>query len=204
MLPPQLTLALLTGASAAGCGVASACAAGRACGDARWFDDSAIVDGRRVVSEAVVAASPGVAASEARGDAMRVSSRPVFVRFDLAPLSGVSVVERAVLSLSPHPAWRPGARPSRLFVRGVVAPWTTAGVAAGEAPATGEEPSSATLPAGVRAPLRVDVTAIVRAWSARTASTEGLALELDGGEAIFAGVGAASHGARPRLEVVVR
>lgn len=204
MLRPRLTLALLLGATAAGCGVASACPSSRTCGDARWYDESAVVDGRRVVAEAVVAASQGLPSADARGDAMRLSTRPVFVRFDLSQLAGIAGVERAVLSLSPHPAWRPGERSVRLFARGVATPWSTERVAAGEAPATGDEPASVTMAAGVRGPLRVDVTAIVRAWAARTASAEGISLELDGGEAVFAGVGAAGRALRPRLEVVVR
>lgn len=204
MLRPRLTLALLVGAIAAGCGVASACPSGRTCGDARWYDEGAVVDGRRVTAEGLVAASPGLAPADARGDAMRVSSRPVFVRFDLSQLSSVAGVERAVLALSPHPAWRPVERPARLFARGVATPWSTERVAAGEAPATDDDVATATLAAGVRAPLRVDVTSIVRAWAARTATPEGISLELDGGEAVFAGVGAASPSLRPRLEVVVR
>ncbi len=61
-----------------------------------------------------------------------------------------------------------------------------------------------TLPAGVRAPLRVDVTSIVQAWRSRISPDEGIALEVDGGDAVFAGVGAATLANRPRLEVVVR
>ncbi len=60
------------------------------------------------------------------------------------------------------------------------------------------------MPDGVRAPVRVDVTAIVRAWVARTAAAEGVSIESDGAEAVFVGVGSAQVASRPRLEVVVR
>lgn len=201
MRPPPLTLALLV-AAATGCGAATNCRVGRPCGDARWLDEGAVVDGRRVIAEAVASASPGVSARESGGDAMRVSSRPVFVRFDLSSLAGVAGVERAVLSLTPHASWRTDDRVARLVVRGVASAWTVDDVAAGASPAMRDDVAFATLASGVRAPLRVDVTAIVRAWSASNPS-EGLALELEGPEVVFAGAGA-SLASRPRLEVVVR
>jgi hypothetical protein len=201
MRPSPLTLTLLV-AFATGCGAATNCRVGRPCGDARWLDEGAVVDGPRVIAAAVASASPGVSLAESRGDAMRVSSRPVFVRFDLSSLAGVAGVERAVLSLTPHTSWQTDERTARLVVRGVASAWTVDDVASGASPALRDEVAFATLASGVRAPLRVDVTAIVRTWTVSNPS-EGLALELEGPEAVFAGAGA-SLWARPRLEVVVR
>lgn len=204
MRPSPLTLTLALCALAHGCGASSQCLAGRTCGDARWLAEGSVIDGRRVVAQAVSSASVGSPAGNSRSDAMRVSSNPVFLRFDLSALGDATVIDRAVLALSPHPAWRASSRGSRLVARSIASAWTVARVASADAPTTGETSTEVTLPAGVRGPLRVDVTSIVQAWRARTSPEEGLALEVDGGDAVFAGVGAATLADRPRLEVVVR
>ena len=202
MRRPSPRLALSFVPLALGCASAAECVAWRTCGDARWLDDLALVDGAQVLAPAVTAAFAGQAPG--RGEALPVSSRRAYVRFDLSGLAAAAGVERAVLSLAPHPSWRTGDRAARIVVRGVGSPWTPAGVAAGEGPAATDEVSVVRVPGGVRAPVRVDVTAIVRAWVARASSAEGVSIECDGAEAVFVGVGSAQVAARPRLEVVVR
>ncbi len=195
----DIAVAVVLGATPA-CAHGDACPARRTC-DARRGGDTTAVDGR----SAIALASDSARAGEGdAGDALPVGARRTFVRFDLAPLAQATSVERAVLSLAPHPAWRSSATPLHLTVRRVEGAWRVDDVGAGREPAVAEVLGEATLAAGVRSPVRVDVTEAVRAWLAGDASAQGLALEIDGGAAVFAGAGAATTGLRPRIEMVLR
>lgn len=202
MRRPSPRLALSFVPLALGCASSAQCVAGRTCGDARWLDDLALVEGAQVLAPVVTAAIAGRA--RGRDEALPVASRRAYLRFDLSGLASAAGVERAVLSLAPHPSWRTSERAVRIVVRGVGSPWTAAAVAAGESPAATDDMAWVRVPDGVRAPVRVDVTAIVRSWVARTASAEGVSVECEGAEAVFVGGGSAQVAARPRLEVVVR
>lgn len=133
-------------------------------------------------------------------ESLAVSSDPVWMRFDLTGLVGAEGVERAVLSLAPHPRWRPSEAPTaRLLVR------AAAGVQGATAVSVSEGvESEVTLPASARGPLRVDVTGLVRQWLAGTVPAGTLSLESTRGTAVFMGNGAMTRSERPRLEVVLR
>ncbi len=193
--PAALALALLACAHAP-------CPAGRTCGEARWADGAGPADEREVSARAVAVAVPGMPADLGATDALPVSSRRAFLRFEAAPQAGWAVA-RAVLALAPHPAWRPSTGPTRLVARDVRSGWSARAVAEGRAPEPGEGAVTVTLPAGVRGPVRVDVTALLRGGLAEAAE-RGIALETDRGEAVFLGAAAADRAGRPHLEVVLR
>ena len=178
------------------------CPAGRTCGDARWLDGAGATDDRAVRARAVALAVPGLAVDLAATEALPVSPRRAFVRFEAGALAGWAVT-RAVLTLSPHPSWRPASGATRLVVRDLRAAWTARSVAEGVAPDAGEGAVSVTLPAGVRGPVRVDLTPLLRGGLADL-SERGIALETDRGEVVFMGGAAPEFDARPHLEVVLR
>jgi hypothetical protein len=91
-----------------------------------------------------------------------------------------------------------------LTVRTINAPWTPDSVAAGAAPPVGEHAAVFALPSGVRAPVRVDVSALLAGWVDGTTAPMGLVLATDRGEAVFRGIGSEDRHAAPHLEVVVR
>lgn len=196
MLRPALTALLLAACAHAPCPV------GRTCGDARWLDGSGSQDDRSVRARAVALAVPGLAVDLGATDALPVSPRRAFVRFEAGALAGWELT-RAVLTLSPHPSWRPSSGATRLVVRDLRAAWTARSVAEGAPPEAGDGAVTVTLPAGVRGPVRVDVTSLLRDGLA-DASERGIALETDRGEAVFMGGAAPELDARPHLEVVLR
>jgi hypothetical protein len=194
----RLTVTALTLAACAH----APCPAGQTCGDARWLDGTGSLDDRSVRARVVALAVPGRAVDLAATDALPVSSRRAFLRFEAGSFAGWTVA-RAVLTLSPHPAWRPAAGASRLVVRDLRAPWTARSVAEGMPPDAGDGAVTVMLPAGVRGPVRVDVTSLFRDGLAE-ASERGIALETDRGEAVFMGGAAPELDGRPHLEVVLR
>jgi hypothetical protein len=189
----------------AGCASGSNCPASRTCGDARWLEQSVAIEGRYVRVATTDAARAGAPPDLSSHEGLSVSPRPTFLRFDLASLTSGSNVERAVLALAPHPAWRPGTSRERILVRAALSGWSVQGVASGHPPAVSAAPEGdVTLPSGVRAPVRIDVTALVRGWVRGSIPAEGLSLETTDGEAVFIGPGALARADRPRLEVVLR
>lgn len=128
-----------------------------------------------------------------------MSSDGVWMRFDLSSLAGADGVERAVLSLSPHPSWHPAQGAPRLIVRPAAGVQQASAVSADDAFA-----AEVTLPSGVRGPVRVDITAMVRQWLDGALPAGTVSVEHSHGTAVFMGSGALSMAARPRLEVVLR
>jgi hypothetical protein len=120
-----------------------------------------------------------------------VGEHPVLLKFDLSAVPDEAGVERALLSLTPHPAWRVGGHAVRLFARGVRS--------LDPDPAT-----EVTLPAQARAPVRLDLTSVLRASKSGQRHMSGIALSTDGGDVVFQGLGAATEAERPHLEVVLR
>lgn len=143
---------------------------------------------------------PVTAQAPTRGDA---SSGPVLLRFDAAALGDNPTVDRAALVLAPDP----GAARDRcvlLRVRAVEEPWSAVGYARGDRPSLlGGGVAEVTLPP-YRAPVRVDVTALVRALGPAGLAGRGLALTASEGGAAFRGSGTLAPEERPRLEVLLR
>ena len=184
---------LLLAATSAACAAAPRCATAPAGAVVRWADVPVDPAARLTVV-------PVTAQSPVRFDA---SAGPVFVRFEATALGDAPVIDRAALLLVPSPEAR-RERCSLLRVRVVDEPWTASAVERGERP--GLVPGSAaevTLPPQ-RVPVRVDVTALVRALGPEGLRRRGLAVTATEGGVIFQGSGTLSPEERPRLEVLLR
>ena len=206
----RLTSALVlagTALLASACSGAAACPAGLVCGRASWLppQNSASPDGVVVVAQASEVGGAGSSGRAVDSETLPVGVRPVLVRFDLSPLVGRGVVDRAILSLAPHASWRPTGQATHLVVHTIVGAWSAVS-GAGASPAEfGPYPAAdVTLPGRTRVPIRLDVTEAVRAWQYGTARFEGLAIASYGAPVVFAGMGAGSDVDRPRLEVMLR
>lgn len=195
-----MSLALSTTA----CAAAPACPPDRVCGTSSWIPASgaAGVEGPMVIasaSEIAGAAPPGAFAER-----VPLGNRPVLIRFDLAAIEGREV-ERATLSIVPHPGWHPAGRPLRLYARAVTGGWAPEAPEGASAAYLDPDPiADAVLPGRTRAPLRLDVTAALRAWQAGVAGFDGLALSTTGEGVVIQGPAALAPSDRPRLEVVLR
>ncbi|MDO9022878.1 MAG: hypothetical protein Q8S73_19325 [Deltaproteobacteria bacterium] len=193
-MPRRPTTALLLfAAGATGCAAAPRCATAPAGAVVRWADLS-LDPAARINVVPVLAQAPA---------GFDPSAETVHLRFDGAALGEAPVVDRAALVLVPAP----GARPERcalLRVRAVDEPWTVAAVNRGDTPALGlAAAAEVTLPPQ-RVPVRVDVTALVRALGAEGLTRRGLAVTATEGGATFQGSGTLSPAERPRLEVLLR
>lgn len=186
------------------CGSTLACPRGLACGTASWLPvNGAGIEGQFVVSP-VLRVAGGSVLPGTEPEQLRVGPRPVLLRFDLSELAGRSV-ERAVISLVPHPSWRPLEQPVRLYLHTIVGPWPGGSADTVDVPALAPDPvAQVFLPGNVRAPVRLDVTTALRAWQAGTMPFEGFAVSSDGPVVVLTGPAAYAQGDRPRLEVVVR
>jgi hypothetical protein len=164
--------------------------------------DEPVVEGTAVVLFARDARDPRLGAF-VEPEQLALGARSVFVQFDLAPLRerGQSV-ERATLLLTPHPLWRTASGAARVAVHALSEPLSAPGRPDPEA--VGDPVALATVPRGLRAPVRVDVTAVARGWWDRSLPPGGLALSADGDGVVVYGALASAGDARPRLEVVVR
>lgn len=148
----------------------------------------------------------GIGGSEAPTDRIAVRRSPVFLYFDTQGLRPGATIERAVLSLSPHPSWRPHLARVALYAFGVEGAFTASSLGAGLVPDLASSPAGfADLPARARVPVRLEVTSIVRAWQSGLAPRGGLALRSnDDDPVVLQGADAGELASRPRLEVVVR
>jgi hypothetical protein len=159
-------------------------------------------DEREVNARAVALAVPGLRADLGATDALPVSPQRAFLQFEAPAVAGRAVV-RAVLALSPHPRWIPAAGATRLVARDLRSTWSARAVAEGDPPTVGAATVAVPLPAGVRGPVRLDLTALL-ASGVGAAGAWGIALETDRGEAVFMGGAAVDRSARPHLEIVLR
>ncbi len=194
------------GIALGGCG-ASACPTGAACGTASWLrqTSSAIGDGRFVRARAVSIVRGSGGEDVSNNDSLAVGETPVYLRFDLRAVRMDATIDRAVLSLTPHPSWRPTSRVARISVWDVSSRWTAESLAVASTPDLGAAPvTQVTLSAVHALPLRLDVTTAVRAWRMRSAGTAALAMTVDGAAPVFAGGGVNDPSVRPVLEVVTR
>jgi hypothetical protein len=153
-----------------------------------------------ILAEALAAGGRAVAPLS---EELSITAEPVYLRFDLSEVRSQSV-ERAVLVLSPHLAWRPTGRPVSLVVRAVETRWDARSLSDRGPVLALDRAARAVLPNRARTPVRLDVTNVVRAWQLGTAPAAGLSLSTDGALVAFAGLGAADRTDRPRLEVVLR
>ena len=190
IVPPAL---LLLAAAAAACAATPRCATA-ATGDlVRWADVSFDPAARLAVVPVTVQA-PAVFDS---------SAGPVFVRFDAAALGEGAVIDRAALVLVPSAAGR-RERCAWLRVRAVDEPWSAAAVARGDPPALSADAAAEVTLVPQRVPVRVDVTALVRALGPDGLRRRGLAVIASEGGVVFQGSGTLSSEERPRLEVLLR
>lgn len=188
-----LSLAL-AGALALGCG--SACPRAALCGASSWATTPS-AGGAFVVLPVVQVVSPS-GPSDTRVDVR--SGGVTLLGFDARALAGRGRVARAMLSLVPHPSWRPAGQRLRLQARAVRSGWSAGGGDPSGGPTLDTEPcAELVLPAGSRTPLRIDVTAALAALGGRALA--GVALQAEGGEASFVGAWAEPVAWRPRVEV---
>jgi hypothetical protein len=189
-------------ASAGSC--ARSCPSGAFCGVATWVarGDEPIVEGTSVVLLADEGRDLALGA-DANPEALALRRRPVFLRFDLAPLrSRGSAIERATLLLAPHPDWSTSAGSVRIAVHALA---SIPPRASGDAPDLAPDPSAlATIPRELRVPVRVDVTSALRSWWDGSLPPGGLAVSADVEGLVVHGASAIERSSRPRLEVVVR
>lgn len=192
-VPPALLALAATAATAAACASAPRCAAAPTGAVVRWAEVSFDPAARLAVLPVTVQSPAGFDAS----------AGPVFVRFDAAALGDAPVVERAALVLVPSPA-PPRPRCASLRVRAVDEPWTLAALARGHRPALGLDAAAEVALPPQRVPVRVDVTALVRALGPAGLRRRGLAVTATEAGTVFQGSGTLSPEERPRLEVLLR
>jgi hypothetical protein len=187
------TALLLLAAGATACAAAPRCATAPAGAVVRWADLS-LDPATRITVVPVLVQAPAD---------FDPSAGTVLVRFDGAALGEAPQVDRAALVLVPGPDARPD-RCALLRVRAVDEPWTVAAVARGDTPALGlDAAAEVTLPPQ-RVPVRVDVTAMVRALGPEGLRRRGLAVSATEAGVAFEGSGTLSPAERPRLEVLLR
>lgn len=182
-----------------GCG--RPCPSGRFCGVATWVsgEHEPIVEGSSVMLFAMSSSDPerGPFVSP---EELALRPRAVGVWFDLsAARARGTKVERATLLLSPHPRWRTIERSVHIAVH--------AGSAANANDAIepmGDLVSTATIPLAMRAPVRLDVTPLVRAWWDGALPSGLLAISADQEGMVVQSASTVDERLRPRLEVVVR
>lgn len=170
------------------CVGSSPCAPGRTCGAATW-QDLTLSDTFRTLSPIDIDPSSG--------DAITLSPQGVRLRFDLREFGPSPGIARAVLSLRADASALPRGH-ATLRTRALLTRWRTGTV---DDTPRGDDTVSVTLPASLRAPVRIDVTALVAAAVQRGATTADLAVACDDDVRITGPWGA--DGA-PRLEVAAR
>ncbi len=184
-----LALALALG----GCAGAPRCGTSVGGATLRWAD-AHLDPARSVVVVPLVDQAPS---------GLDPSAATVLLRFDPTVLGDAPAVDRAALLLVPSPA-APRARCVLLRVRAVDEPWSVPAVGRGELPALSSDGvAEVTLPPQ-RVPVRIDVTALVRALGPVGLAQRGLALTATEGGASFRGSGTLAPEERPRLEVLLR
>lgn len=153
-------------------------------------DDSG--GGLRAIPEAV---------AMGRADA---SGTVVLFRFSAA-LRERSDITSAFLVLDPLEGALPARRPVAVEVARILEPWDSATASWGRRPRLSLPERAASLRPRSSAPARVDVTEIVRRWLKRLPDDHGIALLVDGDDALGSlfsmGI---SDGGGPRLEVYLR
>lgn len=170
------------------CVGASPCAPGRTCGAATW-QDLTLSDTFRTLSPTDM--------DPAAGEAVAVSPHGVRLRFDLRAFGPSPTIARAVLSLRVD-STAEARGPVTLRARALLSRWR---VGTSDDTPRGDETVSVTLPAPLRAPVRIDVTALVAEAVQRGASTADLALASDDDLRIS---GPWDLAGAPRLEVAAR
>lgn len=121
------------------------------------------------------------------------------------PFPADAEIASAYVVLSPLAGSPPGAARSTIEVARIVEPWTGTTVTWGRQPRLGVPEITAALPLSPSAPLRVDVTSLVRGWRAADKENQGIALLVSGDDALGVAYSlGAAGGPGPRLEVYFR
>ncbi len=193
-----------------GCDTGASCVVGRC----RAVDEApAAIDTRRVIlapSDVAVIAAAG-ASSSAEGVPETIAlgragggTVALLLRFAASWRDDAEVLSAFVI-LDPIESAPPAALPAVFESARILEPWQPTVVSWGRQPRLDLPRLAAVIRAIPGTPVRVDVTALVRAWSSRRADDHGLALLVHGddriGSAFSMGV---TGGAGPRLEAYVR
>jgi hypothetical protein len=222
--PAVCAIAAITALASLGCAASDGlgrvceggCDTGKSCvvGRCRAVDEApAAIDTRRVILApsdfAVIAAagssppSPGIPETIALGRA-EGGTVALLLRFAASWHDDAEVLSAFVV-LDPVESAPPAATPAVFESARILEPWQPAVVSWGRQPRLDLPKLAAVIRAIPGTPVRVDVTALVRAWSSRRADDHGLALLVHGddrlGSAFSMGV---TGGAGPRLEAYVR
>lgn len=128
----------------------------------------------------------------------------VLMRFAATWDDGAKVAS-AFVRIAPDESALPATKPLRVEVARILEPWSSDTVSWGRKPET-EVPALATwVTPRLAAPVRIDVTPIVRGWASRKADEHGIAMVAEPvDEAGFTFSMGMSRGSGPRLEVYVQ
>lgn len=181
-------LSFLAPAVLLACAGTSPCAPGRTCGAATW-QDLTLSDTFRTLSPIDIDPSTGAA--------ITLSSQDLRLRFDLREFGPSPGIARAVLSLRADARALEEGR-ATLRTRALLTRWRPGTV---DDTPRGDDTVSVTVPARLRAPVRIDVTALVAAAAQRGATTADLAVACDDDVRI---AGPWDLADAPRLEVATR
>lgn len=184
---PVRTPVLLAPVVLVACVGSSPCAPGRSCGAATW-QDLTLSDTFRTLSPVDI---------DPTGDAIALSPHGVRLRFDLRDFGPSPGITRAVLSLRADARALAGGH-TTLRTRALLTRWRAGAV---DDTPRGDETVRVTLPAPLRAPVRIDVTALVAEAVQRGATTADLAVACDDDVRI---AGPWDLDGAPRLEVAAR
>jgi hypothetical protein len=192
------------------------CEAGKSCviGRCRAPDEApAAIDARRVIlapRDVAVIAATGAASARAEVPETVALGRAgggsvaLLLRFEASWRDDAEVISAFVV-LDPVDSAPPATQPAVFESARILEPWQPTVVSWGRQPRLDLPRLAAVIRAIPGTPVRVDVTALVRAWSSRRADDHGLALLVHGddriGSAFSMGV---TGGAGPRLEAYVR
>lgn len=180
--------ALLAPVVLVACAGSSPCAPGRTCGAVTW-QDLTLSDTFRTLAPTDVDPATDVAVDLSRHD--------LRLRFDLRELGPAPTIARAVLSLRADASAQPRGTVT-LRARALLTRWRPGAV---DDTPRGDETVRVTLPAQLRAPVRIDVTELVAAAAQRGAATADFAIASDDAVRV---PGPWDLAAAPRLEVAAR
>ncbi|WP_434044456.1 MULTISPECIES: hypothetical protein [Sorangium] len=213
--PPLLGCGGAAATDAGVCAGAGVCGAGH-CVVGRCRPAGALpspVDARRVLlppadlavlqEDGDAAAAPGVPDAIALGRA-RTGDVVLLLRF--APTFGVDAdIASAFVVLDPVPLAPPAERALPLEVARILEPWRSETATWGRQPRLSIPEPAAVARRLPTAPLRIDVTSLVRGWARRRMDDHGIAIVAPGRDAVGAAYSMGiSQGTGPQLEVYVR
>ncbi|HKQ71726.1 MAG TPA: DNRLRE domain-containing protein [Polyangiaceae bacterium] len=154
--------------------------------------------------DAIAVVSP-LGAGGALPEEIPLGRDAVVLLLHFKPTWDLAYIMAAFLTLDPHPDAPPQGAASTVSVARVLEPWSPAEVTYARLPKLSAPEVRADVTTVIDAPLRVDVTAIVRRWARERPSDHGLAIFAVSESGAGATYATGLTGARgPRLDVYIR